>query len=159
MITALILATAMLTGSPAPNPVNVQLSGHNEVVWATDALAAGHFPDTSLNRHTFYAWACNEGTPHDFNNPLNLMTPYGGSHDQDATGDPQLQSYPTPHDFFMAFNLEMRKHGPDGNGSYAYLVAALASGQGFLNSTSQGVRDDLLAYSGNGYYKVPEWGC
>lgn len=163
----ILMATPLISGAN-PDPVNhvfpefttAAAVPHQEYLWAANSLIALGAPDTALNRRTLYDWFCNEGAPHDYNNPLNLMTHYGGSYDEDATGDPYLQHYPTPTDFFRAFNLEMRDHGPDSPGSqYRYIIAAFMSGKGFMNSTNRNIENDLLIYSGYGYDRVPEWGC
>lgn len=163
VMATLMAAPAFASSVPYPglktDAVHTELSGAQAQLWAKAALKALHAPQTRANVTTMVLWFANEGEPHDLNNPLNLITHYGGSYDQDATGDPQIQAYPSPQDFPPAFNREMLKGGPDENGDYSYIVAALRSGHGFTENTSWGIENDLSLYSGGGYDTVPAWYC
>ena len=99
-------------------------------------------------------WFNNEGTPHDYNNPLNLNTPYGGSTTSTADGDPpdvHIQAYPTPADFAQAFAIQIGD-----NPSYPAITAALKSGEGLEGSAASGeIASELEVYSGGGYDSIP----
>ena len=135
-------------------PVNTDLTGSQAVAWAKVALAALGAPATSANVQTMLDWFSNEGTPHDYNNPLNLNVPYGGSTISTADGDPpavHIQAYPTPADFAKAFAIEI---GDDP--SYPAITAALKSGVGLEGSAaSQEIASELQVYSGGGYGSIP----
>jgi hypothetical protein len=142
--------------SLAALPVNTALAGSEAVAWARAALAALDAPGTTANVQTMVDWFANEGTPHDFNNPLNLQTPYGGSTVSTANGSSpaiHIQAYPSPADFAAAFPIEMN------NGSYPAIVAALKAGTGLEGSaaTSQ-IAQELSVYSGGGYDSIPASG-
>jgi hypothetical protein len=111
-----------LTSSLQDLQVNTELTGSQAQGWAKAALAALGAPATSANVQTMLDWFSNEGTPHDYNNPLNLNVPYGGSTTSTADGDPpdvHVQSYPTPADFAAAFAIEIGD-----NPSYPAITAA-----------------------------------
>jgi hypothetical protein len=159
-------ASASVRGSvpEAPNhaaslaalPVNTALAGSEAIAWARAALAALGAPETTANVQTMVDWFANEGTPHDFNNPLNLQTPYGGSTVSTADGDPPsvgIQAYPSPADFVAAFPIEMNK------GSYPAIVAALKAGTGLEGSAATPqIAAELAVYSGGGYNSIPASG-
>jgi hypothetical protein len=137
-------------------PVNTALAGSEAVAWARAALTALGAPGTTANVQTMVDWFANEGTPHDYNNPLNLQTPYGGSTVSTANGSSpsiHIQAYPSPADFAAAFPIEMN------NGSYPAIVAALKAGTGLEGSaaTSQ-IAQELSVYSGGGYDSIPASG-
>ena len=134
-------------------PVNTELTGSEAVAWASAALVALGAPASAANVQTMVDWFANEGTPHNYNNPLGLQTPYGGSTDSTAGGSSPsygIQSYPTPADFVGAFPIEMN------NGSYPAIVAAFKAGTGLEGSaaTSQ-IAAELSLYSGGGYDSIP----
>lgn len=135
-------------------PINTELTGSQAVAWAKVALAALGAPATSADIQTMLDWFSNEGTPHDYNNPLNLNTPYGGSTISTADGDPpsvRIQAYPTPADFAKAFAIQI---GDDP--SYPAITAALKSGVGLEGSAAtQEIASELLVYSGGGYDSIP----
>jgi type II secretory pathway pseudopilin PulG len=134
-------------------PVGTALTGREAVAWADAALTALGAPRTSANVQTIVDWFANEGTPHDFNNPLNLQTPYGGSTVSTANGsssDNRIQAYPAPEDFVAAFPLEMN------NGSYPAIVSALKAGKGLEGfAANQTISTELSVYSGGGYNSIP----
>lgn len=142
-----------------PDPVNSSMTPAQRVIWAKAALADLEVPVTAANVQTMVDWFANEGTPHDYDNPLNLQTYYGHSYDQDVTGDPVLQAYPVPQDFPHAFGREMRHGGPDAGSAYVYIIRALRSGKGMIGNRTRGVEQDLLIYSGGGYDTIPAWYC
>ena len=133
--------------------INTELSGARAVRWARHALRALGAPTTQANVQTMTDWFSNEGTPHDFNNPLNLQTPHGGSTVSTADNDPpadRIQAYPHPHDFFAAFPVEMT------SGSYNAIVANLRAGRGLEGSAaSSEIASELSVYSGGGYSSIP----
>ena len=135
-------------------PVNTELTGSQAVAWAKAALAALGAPATSANVQTMLDWFSNEGTPHDYNNPLNLNTPYGGSTTSTANGGPvavHIQAYPTPADWAEAFAIQIGD-----NPSYPAITAALKSGVGLEGSAAnQEIASELLVYSGGGYDSIP----
>ncbi len=135
-------------------PINTELTGSQAVGWAKVALAALGAPATSANVQTMLDWFSNEGTPHDYNNPLNLNTAYGGSTISTADGDPpsvHVQAYPTPADFAQAFAIQI-----GGDPSYPAITAALKSGVGLEGSVAtQEIASELLVYSGGGYDSIP----
>ncbi len=135
-------------------PVNTDLTGSAAVAWAKAALAALGAPASSANIQTMLDWFNNEGTPHDYNNPLNLNTPYGGSTTSTADGDPpdvHIQAYPTPADFAQAFAIQIGD-----NPSYPAITAALKSGEGLEGSAASGeIASELEVYSGGGYDSIP----
>jgi len=135
-------------------PINTELTGSQAVAWAKAALAALGAPATSANVQTMLDWFNNEGTPHDYNNPLNLNVAYGGSTISTADGDPpavHVQAYPTPADFTKAFAIEI-----GGDPSYPAITAALKSGVGLEGSAAtQEIASELLVYSGGGYDSIP----
>ena len=135
-------------------PVDTELTGSQAVAWAKAALAALGAPATSANVQTMLGWFSNEGTPHDYNNPLNLNTPYGGSTTSTADGDPpdiHIQAYPTPADFADAFAIQIGD-----NPSYPAITAALRSGIGLEGSAaSPEIASELSVYSGGGYDSIP----
>jgi len=137
--------------------VDTELTGSQAQAWAKVALAALGAPATSANIQTMLDWFNNEGTPHDYNNPLNLNVPYGGSTTSTADGDPpevHVQSYPTPADFAAAFAAEIGD-----NPSYPAITAALRSGAGLEGSAaSQEIASELQVYSGGGYDSIPAQG-
>lgn len=147
--------------------VHTQLKGSQEKIWAESSLKALGAPLTKANLATMYDWFLNEGTPHNYNNPLNLNTSYGGSWSSTEDGDPladHIQHYPSPKDFPPAFNLQLRKHGPDwpggkGPGEYYYIITALKSGKGMIGNHSAGLKYDLSEYSGGGYNSIPAAYC
>lgn len=134
-------------------PVNTALTGSAAIAWGKAALVALGAPATRANVRTMVDWFANEGTPHDFNNPLNLQTPYGGSVTSTADGDPasiHIQAYPAPADFAAAFPLEMN------SGSYPAIVAALKAGTGLEGpAATHEIAAELLLYSGEGYDSIP----
>lgn len=133
-------------------PIDTELTGSQAVAWADAALAALGAPATSANVQTMQAWFANEGTPHDYNNPLNLNVPYGGSTTSTADGDSpdiHIQAYPTPADFASAFAIEIGD-----NPSYPAITAALKSGVG-LEGSNQEIASELEVYSGGGYDSIP----
>lgn len=135
-------------------PVNTELTGSQAVAWAKVALAALGAPATAANVQTMLDWFSNEGTPHDYNNPLNLNVPYGGSTISTADGDPpsvHVQAYLTPADFAQAFAIEIGD-----NPSYPAITAALKSGAGLEGSAAtQEIASELQVYSGGGYDSIP----
>ena len=135
-------------------PVNTELTGLQALAWAKAALAALGAPASSANVQTMLDWFSNEGTPHDYNNPMNLNVPYGGSTISTADGDPpavHVQAYPTPADFAQAFAIEIGD-----NPSYPAITAALKSGSGLEGSAaSQEIASELEVYSGGGYDSIP----
>jgi hypothetical protein len=137
-------------------PINTELTGSQAVAWARAALAALGAPATSANVQTMLDWFSNEGTPHDYNNPLNLNVPYGGSTISTADGDPppvHIQAYPTPADFVKAFAIEIGD-----NPSYPAITTALRSGVGLEGSAANAeIASELLVYSGGGYHSIPGW--
>jgi hypothetical protein len=145
---------ASLTSSLQDLAVNTELTGSQAQGWAKAALAALGAPATSANVQTMLDWFSNEGTPHDYNNPLNLNVPYGGSTTSTADGDPpdvHVQSYPTPADFAAAFAIEIGD-----NPSYPAITAALKSGAGLEGSAaSSEIASELEVYSGGGYDSIP----
>lgn len=139
-----------------PDPVNTQLTGSQAISWAKAALTALGAPLTTADVTTMTTWFRNEGVPHDYDNPLNLCTPYNGSVTSTADGDPpsdHIQAYRTPQDFVHAFTMEMRT-GYNGH-AYSYIVADLESGRGMIGDHSAGLRNDLMEYSGGGYDSIP----
>ena len=148
-------------GSPAsapvsqlsPLPVNTELRGSQAAAWARASLSALGAPATDANIQTMKDWFSNEGTPHDFNNPLNLQTPHGGSTVSTADNDPPsdgIQAYPSPSDFIAAFPVEMT------SGSYGAIVSALRSGRGLEGAAATSeIASELQTYSGNGYNSIP----
>jgi hypothetical protein len=134
--------------------VDTELTGSQAVAWAKVALAALGAPATSANVQTMLDWFSNEGTPHDYNNPLNLNVSYGGSTTSTADGDPpdvHIQAYPTPAGFANAFAIEIGD-----NPSYPAITAALRSGVGLEGSAaSQEIASELEVYSGGGYDSIP----
>ena len=135
-------------------PVNTELTGSQAVVWAKVTLAALGAPATSANVQTMLDWFSNEGIPHDYNNPMNLNVPFGGSTISTADGDPpsvHVQAYPTPADFAQAFAIEIGD-----NPSYPAITAALKSGIGLEGSAAtQELASELEVYSGGGYDSIP----
>jgi hypothetical protein len=142
--------------SLAALPVNTALTGSEAIAWARATLAALGAPETAANVQTMVDWFANEGTPHDFNNPLNLQTPYGGSTVSTANGSSPsigIQAYPSPADFVAAFPIEMNK------GSYPAIVAALKAGTGLEGSAATPqIAQQLSIYSGGGYDSIPASG-
>jgi hypothetical protein len=147
-------ATQAPLGSGLANlPVNVALTGTTAIAWADYALLALGAPKSPANVKTMVDWFANEGAPHDFNNPLDLQTPFGGSVISTAGGSPaadRIQSYPSPADFVAAFPLEMN------NGSYNAIVAALKTGNGLEGAAANpAISFELSVYSGGGYNSIP----
>ena len=137
-------------------PVNTRLTGAEATAWSTAALHALGAPVTSANLKTMADWYANEGVPHDFSNPLNLETPYGGSVTSAASGkvpvSTHIQAYPLPADFAHAFAIEMH------DSRYPEILADLLAGRGLETSTAA-VRSELGEYSGGGYYSIPAAYC
>ena len=135
-------------------PVNTLLTGSQAVAWAQAALAALGAPATSANVQTMLDWFNNEGTPHDYNNPLNLNVAYGGSTISTADGDPpavHIQAYPAPADFVRAFAIQIGD-----NPSYPAITASLRSGAGLEGSAATPqIASELEVYSGGGYDSIP----
>jgi hypothetical protein len=168
VVTAAVLLTGYAIAGPASasgywsrirerdDPVHVRLRGIQETKWARNALWHLGAPRTHANIRTMKLWFRNEGTPHDFNNPLNLQTPVHRSHVSTADGDPpedRIQAYRHPWDAGIAFGIEMR------NGSYDAIVARLMSGRGLIGEQSREIRDELSVYSGDGYDSIPAAYC
>ena len=133
--------------------INTELTGARAGRWARRSLRALGAPLTDANVQTMRDWFSNEGTPHDFNNPLNLQTPHGGSTVSTADNDPpadRIQAYPHPSDFFAAFPIEMT------SGSYNAIVANLRAGRGLEGDAATGeIASELDVYSGGGYRSIP----
>ena len=137
-----------------PSPVNVQLRGAQADAWSRAALAALGAPANGRNLQTMRDWYLNEGVPHNYNNPLNLQTPYGGSWAATEDGDPlsiHIQHYPLPVDFVLAFPREMA--------AYPAITARLRAGAGLEGNVGRDVRQELWNYSGNGYDSIPAAYC
>ena len=137
-----------------PNPVNVQLRGAQADAWSRAALAALGAPADGRNLQTMRDWYLNEGIQHNYNNPLNLQTPQGGSWAATEDGDPlsiHIQHYPLPVDFVLAFPREMA--------GYPAITAWLRTGAGLEGNVSREVRQELWNYSGNGYDSIPAAYC
>ena len=136
-------------------PIDTALTGSTARSWGEEALGALDVPTTAANVQTMVDWFANEGVPHNYNNPLNLQTPFGGSQTSTAAGAPareRIQAYPTPSDFIYAFPIEMN------NGSYPAIVESLKTGRGLEGSAATStIADELLVYSGNGYDSIPAW--
>jgi hypothetical protein len=137
-----------------PLPVETLLEGSQATAWADAALEALGAPTTGANVQTMLDWFGNEGIPHDYNNPLNLNTPYGGSTISTANGsspEVHIQAYPTPADFTKAFAIQIGD-----NPSYPAITAALKSGIGLEGSAATPeIASELEVYSGGGYDSIP----
>jgi hypothetical protein len=156
MIPAIMLVAALQV--PPNLGINTPATGHIAVEWADLALHDLGAPLDHANIVSMEGWFNQEGTPHDFNNPLNLQTPYDGSWTSTADGDPawiHIQAYHNPEDWAHAFRLEMLHDGPNAAGDYHYIVWHLRHGTGLEGrNDSPRVQYDFGEYSNWGYTGV-----
>lgn len=145
-----------VVGGLQPLPVHTPLHEPQAGAWSRAALRVLGAPATVANLKTMYDWYQNEYIPHNYNNPLNLQEPYGGSWAASEDGDPivpaHIQHYRTPNDFTHGFVIQM--HNP----SYPEILSDLMAGRGLENGTPE-LRSELSTYSGNGYDSIPASYC